>query len=222
MRASLVAAFALGFSVGALCLCAVLGLSGALGTTRSQAAVLAQPKPPYAPPDLSRAERITKAIVPPPVDTREGSAPKQGSADRMEPLLIPVPGVDANQLADTFHEKRGSHAHEALDIPAARGTPVRAAAEGNVAKLFTSKEGGLTVYEFDDSRTFCYYYAHLDHYAAGLREGVLLRRGDVLGYVGTTGNALSNAPHLHFAIFRLGPEKKWWQGTAIDPLPLLR
>ena len=89
-------------------------------------------------------------------------------------------------------------------------------------KLFTSKPGGFTLYEFDDSRQYCFYYAHLDHYAQGMRQGVLLRAGQLLGYVGTTGDALPDAPHLHFAVFRLGPEKKWYHATAIDPLPLLR
>ena len=105
---------------------------------------------------------------------------------------------------------------------APRGTEVLAVAQGNVVKLFTSKPGGLTVYQFDDSRSWCYYYAHLDHYAPGLKEGMLLRKGDVLGYVGSTGDASPDAPHLHFAVFELGPEKHWWQGTAVDPLPLLR
>jgi murein DD-endopeptidase MepM/ murein hydrolase activator NlpD len=90
-----------------------------------------------------------------------------------------------------------------------------------VEKLFTSVPGGLTIYEFDRERTHAYYYAHLDRYAAGLAEGQALRQGDVIGYVGSTGNAAEDAPHLHFAIFVLGPEKRWWQGTAIDPYPLL-
>jgi len=137
-------------------------------------------------------------------------------------LRMPVAGVPIQSVHDTFLDKRDGHAHEALDIPAPRGTPVTAAAEGRVAKLFTSKPGGLTVYQFDDSATYCFYYAHLDRYAANLREGQLLRTGDVLGYVGTTGNAPPNAPHLHFAVFILGPEKHWWQGTAIDPWPLIQ
>jgi murein DD-endopeptidase MepM/ murein hydrolase activator NlpD len=130
--------------------------------------------------------------------------------------------VTAKDLTDSFNQARAGHKHEALDIPAPRGTPVMGAAEGNIVKLFTSKQGGITVYQFDDSRTYCYYYAHLDRYASGLREGTLLRRGEVLGYVGTTGDASPDAPHLHFAVFKLGPEKKWWEGTAVDPLPLLR
>jgi murein DD-endopeptidase MepM/ murein hydrolase activator NlpD len=135
---------------------------------------------------------------------------------------MPLPGIDAKKLADTFNDTRDGRKHEALDIPASRGTPVLAVAQGNVAKLFTSKQGGLTVYQFDDSRTYCYYYAHLDRYAPGLQEGTLLRPGQTLGYVGSTGNASAKAPHLHFAVFRLGPEKKWWVGTAIDPLLLLK
>jgi murein DD-endopeptidase MepM/ murein hydrolase activator NlpD len=135
---------------------------------------------------------------------------------------MPIANIDPHTLSSNFSQTRGGHAHEALDIMAPRGTPVMAVAEGNVVKLFTSKQGGLTVYQFDNSRTWCYYYAHLDHYAAGLNEGTLLRKGDVLGYVGSTGDASPDAPHLHFAVFALGPEKHWWQGTAIDPLPLLK
>lgn len=137
-------------------------------------------------------------------------------------LLIPVAGVAASQLTDTFNDHReGERAHEALDIMAPRGTPVLAAADGSVAKLFTSVRGGLTIYEFDPTSTWAYYYAHLDRYAPDLVEGRPLHRGDVIGYVGSSGNADPSAPHLHFAIFVLGPEKHWWQGTAIDPFPLL-
>ena len=140
-----------------------------------------------------------------------------------ETLLLPVQGIQPAQLHDTFNEARGggTRPHEALDIMAARGTPVLAAIDGTVEKLFTSVPGGLTIYEFDRARTRAYYYAHLDRYAEGLAEGQALRRGDVIGYVGSTGNAARDAPHLHFAIFVLGPEKHWWQGTAIDPYPLL-
>jgi len=89
-------------------------------------------------------------------------------------------------------------------------------------KLFTSQRGGLTVYQFDGTGQLCYYYAHLNRYAEGLKEGEVLRRGDVLGYVGSTGNASPDAPHLHFEVHILGPEREWWKGTAIDPLPLLQ
>jgi murein DD-endopeptidase MepM/ murein hydrolase activator NlpD len=138
-------------------------------------------------------------------------------------LLIPVAGVKPGALSDTFNDARSNgRVHDAIDIMAARGTPVIAADDGKVAKLFDSKQGGLTVYQFDPGETYAYYYAHLDSYAAGVVEGKQLRRGDLIGYVGSTGNASPDAPHLHFAIFVLGPEKKWWQGTAINPYPILR
>lgn len=137
-------------------------------------------------------------------------------------LLVPVAGVKASDLSDTFNDKRGSdRIHEALDIMAARGTPVLATSDGRVEKLFESRQGGLTLYQFDPTRTFAYYYAHLDRYAPGLADGKPVRQGELIGYVGSTGNADPSAPHLHFAIFLLGPEKRWWEGTPINPYPLL-
>lgn len=137
-------------------------------------------------------------------------------------LIIPVVGVNAAQLSDTFTQSRGEgRLHDAIDIMAARGTPVVAVADGRVVKLFTSKAGGLTVYQFDRDEKLAYYYAHLDSYAPSLQEGAVLKRGDPIGFVGSTGNASPLAPHLHFAIFVLGPEKSWWKGTAINPYPIL-
>ena len=137
-------------------------------------------------------------------------------------LMVPVQGVKASALTDTFDQPRGNQRHhEALDIMAPKGTPVVAAADGKVVKLFTSKPGGLTVYQFDPSEKYAYYYAHLDRYADGLQEGMVLKRGDVLGYVGVTGNSDPNAPHLHFAVVELTPEKQWWKGTPLNPFPLL-
>jgi murein DD-endopeptidase MepM/ murein hydrolase activator NlpD len=104
---------------------------------------------------------------------------------------------------------------------APRGTPVVAAVDGTIEKLFTSKPGGLTIYEFDRDRNYCYYYAHLDRYAEDLKEGQIVHRNDRIGYVGSTGDASPDAPHLHFSIMQLGPEKRWWVGTAINPYPLL-
>jgi peptidoglycan LD-endopeptidase LytH len=135
-------------------------------------------------------------------------------------LLIPVQGVRADQLHDNFTEMRGGHVHEAIDILAPRGTPVLAVDDGVVEKLFTSAQGGLTVYQFDRDATYCYYYAHLDRYADGLNEKAPVKKGDVVGYVGTSGNAPRDAPHLHFTIFKLGPGKEWWKGTAVNPFPL--
>jgi murein DD-endopeptidase MepM/ murein hydrolase activator NlpD len=161
---------------------------------------------------------------PRPAKPAPAAAPALPATSPMPALLVPVAGMKPSQLQDTFNDARGEGArtHEALDIMAPRGTPVLAAVDGPVEKLFESVPGGLTIYQFDRDRTHAYYYAHLDRYAAGLAEGRQLQRGDVIGYVGSTGNASEDAPHLHFAIFVLGPEKRWWQGTAIDPYPLLK
>ena len=137
-------------------------------------------------------------------------------------LTFPVVGVKAENVIDTFTQSRsGGRVHEATDIMADRGTPVVAVDDGVIKKLFLSKPGGITIYQFDPSETYTYYYAHLDRYAEGLREGMTARRGQVIGYVGFTGNANPGAPHLHFAIFELGPEKQYWKGTPINPYPLL-
>jgi len=137
-------------------------------------------------------------------------------------LAVPVEGVRAADLRDTFADGRPGHRHEAIDIAAPRGTAVLAADDGTVVKLFTSVPGGLTIYQFDPDSRYAYYYAHLDRYADGIVEGMKVRRGDVIGYVGTTGNAPPDAPHLHFAVFRLGAEKRWWQGEPIDPIQAFR
>lgn len=137
-------------------------------------------------------------------------------------LLIPVAGVQAGALKDTFHEARGTaQFHEAIDIMAPKGTQVFAAADGKIAKLFNSKPGGLTIYQFDNSVKFAYYYAHLDRYAPNIKEGMKVKRGDLIGFVGTSGNADPQTPHLHFAVFALGTEKQWWKGSPINPFPML-
>jgi murein DD-endopeptidase MepM/ murein hydrolase activator NlpD len=151
--------------------------------------------------------------------------PAPGNPDELKDrdLLIPVDGVKPEQLTRQFSDQRGgSRQHEAIDILAPRNTPVRAVENGTIAKLFLSKAGGITVYQFDPDKDFCYYYAHLERYAEGLREGQAVEKGQVIGYVGTSGNAPQNTPHLHFAIFRLTEDKRWWEGTAIDPYDVLR
>lgn len=233
--------FALGFAAGALCLVVAMWAAGVVKPASTPAAAptlpvsTSLPGPPVPAPTVSdfSSPELPREPLPSVPAAAAGDADRiapdrlapdhaGGVPDRPHNLIVPVKGVEVSHLVDNFNDARNGHKHEALDIPAARGTPVVAAAEGNVVKLFTSKQGGLTVYQFDNSGTWCYYYAHLDHYAPALREGMLLRKGDVLGFVGTTGDAPPNAPHLHFAIFRLGPDKKWWQGTAIDPFPILR
>jgi peptidoglycan LD-endopeptidase LytH len=137
-------------------------------------------------------------------------------------LTIPVQGVSSEKLVRSFHDNRGGREHEAIDILAPRNTPVLAVEDGRVARLFVSKAGGNTIYQFDPSGQYCYYYAHLERYAGGLKEGDQVNKGQVIGYVGTSGNAPKDTPHLHFAVFRLTPEKHWWEGTPLDPYDVLR
>ena len=136
-------------------------------------------------------------------------------------LTVPVAGITPSQLVGSFEVPRGSSRHEALDIMAPRGTPVVAVEDGRVVKLFESRTGGLTLYQFDPAERVAYYYAHLDRYADGILQGQALKRGRTIGYVGSTGNADPAAPHLHFAIFVLGPERRWWEGTPLDPHAVL-
>ncbi|WP_286069429.1 M23 family metallopeptidase [Stenotrophomonas sp. 57] len=152
------------------------------------------------------------------------SAPLPASLDAAPGgLLLPVQGVLPSQLRDTFTDARSEgRVHDAIDIMADAGTPVLAVADGTVEKLFDSKRGGLTIYQFEPSGRWCYYYAHLQRYADGLAEKQVIRRGEVIGYVGSTGNASADAPHLHFEVHVLGPEKQWWKGESINPYPLLR
>jgi murein DD-endopeptidase MepM/ murein hydrolase activator NlpD len=138
-------------------------------------------------------------------------------------LLMPVAGVAPAQLTDTVPAARGSgRSHDAIDIMAPRGTPVLAAAEGAVEKLyFSNGGGGLTIYVRSPDRRWIYYYAHLDRYAPGLAEGQQVRPGTVIGFVGSTGDASPEAPHLHFAINAMAPGERWWEGTPINPYPVL-
>ena len=133
-------------------------------------------------------------------------------------LSLPVRGAEVRALRNSFDEtRRSTYTHEAIDIMAPRNTPILAVEDGTIARLFESKAGGTTVYQFDPTAKYVYYYAHLGRYADGLQEGQHVQRGQVLGYVGASGNAPEYTPHLHFAIFRLTEKKQWWQGTAIDP-----
>ena len=163
------------------------------------------------------AVAILAALAPYPAVPRESvdvGAARRTLASRA--LEFPVKGHEA-ALRDDFDELRGSHPHEALDIMAPRGTPVVAVDDGTIARLFTSKPGGLTIYQYDPAKKLAYYYAHLDRFASGLRPGGRVKRGQVIGYVGSTGNARADAPHLHFTVYALPPGKQWWKGVAINP-----
>ena len=188
------------------------------------AAPVAAPATPPASGDVVQTD-LAEADLPLRPSSAQSTANAPAPADAVAApgkLLVPVQGVKSASLTDTFDQPRGNQRHhEALDIMAAKGTPVLAAADGKVEKLFQSKPGGTTLYQFDPSGRYAYYYAHLDRYADGIKEGMDLKRGDVLGYVGVTGNSDPNAPHLHFSVVELTPEKQWWKGTPLNPYPLM-
>ena len=173
------------------------------------------------------ARETPPAVTPPEAEQTIAVAPSI-SADplavlRDRRLDLPVKGANREDLRESFDEQRGSaRRHEAIDLLAPKRTPVVAVEDGTIARLFLSDAGGITVYQFDPSTTYIYYYAHLDAYADGLKEGDRVKRGDLLGYVGVSGNAPKDTPHLHFAIFQMTDKKQWWQGTPIDPYKVLR
>jgi peptidoglycan LD-endopeptidase LytH len=135
-------------------------------------------------------------------------------------LAVPVRGVARSALKDTFHSGRGNgRSHRAIDIMASYGTPVLAADDGRIEKITQNRAGGLTLYQVDASGRFVYYYAHLADYVEGLREGQLVKRGEVIGYVGSSGNATT--PHLHFQAMVLADGKRWWGGEPVNPYAAL-
>ena len=218
----LVFAGALGFLAGMLVMAAVVTIFP------SGAAVVADAPVEAASPEIevkpSKKESPPAVTPPPPAVASAPSISADPFAElRDRQLTLPVEGIKKDELRDTFNEMRGgSRRHEAIDVLAPRHTPVLAVEDGKVARLFFSEAGGITIYQFDPTETYVYYYAHLERYAEGLKEGDKIERGDVIGYVGTTGNAPRDTPHLHFAIFKMTGEKKWWQGSPIDPYSVLR
>jgi peptidoglycan LD-endopeptidase LytH len=138
-------------------------------------------------------------------------------------LIIPVAGVRPDQLIDTFDDARSEgRVHDAIDIMAPAGTPVFAATDGKILKLFQSDRGGTTIYQLSSDEKTVYYYAHLQSYADGLSEEKAVRQGEVIAYVGDTGNAGAGNYHLHFSISAVADPKRYWEGTNINPYPLLR
>ncbi len=182
------------------------------------AASLPSPKGPQVPTAIApKPAQVPVEDVPAMEPAAEAPVASSGA------IGVPIEGLKAADVLNTFSQSRpGSRPHEATDIMEPRGTQVHAMVDGVVKKLFLSKPGGITVYQFDDKEQYCYYYAHLDRYADGLKEGQRLQRGTVIGYVGSTGNAAADAPHLHLGISVLGPEKHWWESTPIDPYPILQ
>ena len=166
----------------------------------------------------AEVEPVFEAAPAPSVDAPRVPVPPSASGPA---LGMPVQGVSAADLRDNFHDKRGKRTHRALDIMAKRGTPVIAAGDGRVAKIYHHPLGGLCVYQYDAHEEYAYYYAHLDAFAPGLEEGAPIKRGDPIGFVGTTGNASPTAPHLHFALIKLGNDRKWYKGTPVNPYPRL-
>lgn len=171
------------------------------------------------PAETAETQATTPAIV-----QQQDEAPKlhrRATVAGSSGLVIPVTGVAASALTDTWGDARSEgRTHEGIDILAPLGTPVRAAADGRIVKFFDSVRGGITIYQFDASERFVYYYAHLNSRAVSVAEGDVVRQGDVIGYVGMTGNA--PVPHLHFEIQRLTPAHNWWQANSMNPYPFLR
>jgi murein DD-endopeptidase MepM/ murein hydrolase activator NlpD len=180
---------------------------------------------PTPTPSIAPSPASQSAETPPPqVDqTSSPSQPLNNSFVGTLKLIIPVAGVKPDQLLDTFADARSEgRVHDAIDIPAPAGTPVLAAADGEIVKLFQSERGGTTIYQLSSDRKLVYYYAHLQRYADGLAVGKSVKQGEVIAYVGDTGNAGTGNFHLHFSIAIVADPKRYWEGTNINPYPLLR
>jgi murein DD-endopeptidase MepM/ murein hydrolase activator NlpD len=183
------------------------------------------PTPVAAAPTVAPSPVVTAAETPPPQADQTSSPPQQFADSYVGTLklIIPVVGVKREQLLDTFADARSEgRIHDAIDIPAAAGTPVVAATDGEIIKLFQSERGGTTIYQLSSDRKLVLYYAHLQRYADGLVAGKFVKQGEIIGYVGDTGNAGAGNFHLHFSIAIVADSKRYWEGTNINPYPLLR
>jgi len=187
----------------------------------------------YGPVDPAGRPAPVRAPAPvsvvPPIESGDGAVREEGGAAVVghlegRGLIVPVAGVDPRELRDSFAagRDRGARQHNAIDIMAPRGTPVLAADSGRIIRLSRTSLGGISLYAVDPSETLVYYYAHLDGYHERLAEGATVARGDTLGYVGSTGNASADAPHLHFQVMRMpGDRRRYWDGEPINPFPVL-
>src|SRR5262245_40131021 len=189
--------------------------------TSASAALELSTELPTAPQDPTKEAKVASA-------SSSSSSPSSSSAstsgdDDSINLIIPVEGVRPDDLRDSFDAIRsGGRLHRAIDIMAPCGTPVLAATDGELIRLSQNKAGGNTIYQMSDDKKLVFYYAHLDSYADDLAPGDYARQGDVIGYVGDTGNAGAGNCHLHFSIWAVTDPKKYWQGDNINPYPLLR
>ena len=183
-------------------------------------ATVEAPTPAETPATTTASDPPTTAVaVPAPTTEPQAPANFVGQVE----LIIPVAGVRPDQLIDTYADARSEgRLHDAIDIMAPAGTRVLAAAGGKILRLAQSDRGGITIYQLSVDEKTVYYYAHLQSYAAGLAEGNVVRQGDVIAYVGDTGNAGVGNYHLHFSIAAVSDPKRYWEGTNINPYPLLR
>lgn len=187
-------------------------------TTAPSIAVTPSPSPlPSASPEVPQVEPGLTSTP-----TAAAEQPRDSFVGQVS-LVIPVLGVKPEQLLDTFADARSEgRSHDAIDIAAPAGTPVVAATEGEIVKLFQSEKGGITIYQLSPDKKLVFYYAHLQRYADGIYEGKYLRQGEVIAYVGDTGNAGAGNYHLHFSIASITDPQRHWDGTNINPYPLLK
>lgn len=198
-------------SVGFLVIVSLVALAASYRTTPILPAV-----------DLPPSEPVAIGTPLPPTESPTATPEIANFVGRVD-LIIPVAGVHPEQLLDTYADARSEgRTHDAIDIPAAAETPVLAAADGKILKLFQSDRGGTTIYQLTSNQQMVFYYAHLSHYAEGLTEGSLVRQGEVIAYVGDTGNAGAGNYHLHFSIALVSDPKRYWEGSSINPYPLLQ
>ena len=196
----------------------IVSIVSILSTYRTTPRLPAIDLPPSAPIAIGTPLPPTESPAESPTPTPEPA----NFVGRMN-LIIPVAGVRPDQLQDTYDNARSEgRTHDAIDIMAPAETAVLAAADGKILKLFQSEKGGTTIYQLSSSQEFVFYYAHLSHYADGLTEGNLVKQGDVIAYVGDTGNAGAGNYHLHFSIALITDPKRYWEGTNINPYPLLQ
>ena len=201
----------------------LLGLSATSAASACSRPVLYYPTPyPVESKPAPRAVPATDSSSNAPMPARAVAPGADADYLAARRLVIPVAGADPAKLEDSFKEPRdGDRVHRAIDILAPRGTPILSADDGKILRMTTSALGGISMYTVDPSSRLVYYYAHMDRYNDGMSPGRTIVKGDTLGFVGTTGNAPKDIPHLHFQIMRWPADGKYWNGEPIDPFEVL-